>query len=1331
MEIGKASVTIVFAAAAFAALSAEAGGGAPSFTARSYFMEARRLYRTAGYAAGTNSVIHKYSREDPHGFDGRYDLPDVQRKCIPDEPVFWEVPGLRNVRDIGGWTGLRQGMVYRGSQLYRVDGAPGGVSDETRRIVREEWKLATDFDLRGVKEWGIREYAKTNLAELTGIGVRKVSHPFPSYEKLFERPEAVRAALKDLAKPETYPTYIHCAGGADRTGSLVFILEALCGVAEADIDIDYELTSFATVFGLRDRDKILTISFRRFKDRFSAYPGATLQKRVENACLTTFGLDREDVASIRRLLVPETDWVYSLVDQVTGVKGDPAARLSLAKGWNEVRRDIEPVAIGGPQKGRPFQKVVRQATPPPFPNEQARAYEFTRINRQWDDHEPLVEMDTADGWTVETENAEASFYTTAARKLYRDSVARLEYRADFSNGTNAVVRLRLKSPVRIDRGFNASSLWYYGNHYSYDKADGVSSFDILADYRGADGRVFSVKTASNWCAYWFLGRHQFEPHEAPLAANGATFLGFTIKGFANEGSFLSIDFSRFAVFNDETERPDIPPRPKRAVTVFPDQDVGMSTGEGTLPFPTTQDTVVPPVAAQDPDLEFRFPARPDESWDDLAFRYRGGEWIAVAKGGGVLPRGAGRGGTFRFRRVGDSIVCDMQVKGGKVTDVVLGDFDYDRLPNCRKMPIPFYHGTVARRMFADIKKLFEIRERPGLLVTELGGEPFFIGATWDWTQSGGSWPYCESRRAPFGGVAYFPRTDGSLADCCERIVWSFARKPVDALANIPNPPSPYKHLSGTRAFAFARSYDLPLVPTVNPQENETRERIWDYWRRVRRLGIKDLNVNGHEKMWRDYMDSFTFKTNTAPLKGGDAAALELAGRLKSLGYRVGPYNNFTDFAPVNENWDPNKVSRHTTAFVPWTNQMAHAWTRTYLPKPVYAVHAMETLLPVVKRKFDFQNAYSDVHTAYSPWYRIDYDIRMPGAGSMTSSFYSYGELMHKQKFIWDGPVYSEGWGHVIYAGLSDGDFARDDDYFSGGQSAPGAESWDMPWIVDYDLERIHPLNCCIGTMARNFYGRHKPSDPDEYADRHTCYVLAFGHALVFHNGFFMRDNSLAIDDRLEVRNYFMPLWAAKRYTQARATDIRYGDAEGRLLDSAHALASGAVALNQIKVTYSDGTTVAVNGGKGTFSLDWFGERLVLGPNCYAARSGGDVKVFSGFVNGHRADLSVSPDYVYVDGRGRFVSFDEGGSDGVLLRLAYTSVVDKPLADGEEDVLLLRGATVAELPYEASSVCAMDFAGNVVKRMVPEIGGGRTVLRPLDGVVSWRVARQRMPRPKGL
>ena len=51
--------------------------------------------------------------------------------------------------------------------------------------------------------------------------------------------------------------YFHCAGGADRTGTLAFLIEALLGVSESDLSKDYELTSFD---GSHDRYRNMSTS---------------------------------------------------------------------------------------------------------------------------------------------------------------------------------------------------------------------------------------------------------------------------------------------------------------------------------------------------------------------------------------------------------------------------------------------------------------------------------------------------------------------------------------------------------------------------------------------------------------------------------------------------------------------------------------------------------------------------------------------------------------------------------------------------------------------------------------------------------------------------------------------------------------------------------------------------------------------------------------------------------------------------------------------------------------------------------------------------------------
>ena len=56
---------------------------------------------------------------------------------------------------------------------------------------------------------------------------------------------AIRSIIGWLGEGRS--VFFHCAGGADRTGSLAFLIEALLGVSESDLSKDYELTTFGRV----------------------------------------------------------------------------------------------------------------------------------------------------------------------------------------------------------------------------------------------------------------------------------------------------------------------------------------------------------------------------------------------------------------------------------------------------------------------------------------------------------------------------------------------------------------------------------------------------------------------------------------------------------------------------------------------------------------------------------------------------------------------------------------------------------------------------------------------------------------------------------------------------------------------------------------------------------------------------------------------------------------------------------------------------------------------------------------------------------------------------
>ena len=265
-----------------------------------YVREARAAYGGAGGDAYDSSVLSgkKYAND-------KLAAARLAREPWSPPSVRWcAVDGVRNVRDCGGWNGLKPGMVFRGGEMdsAKVAGVAdaknpnrkkrdyGNVTDQGRKAFREIG-IKTDLDLRGV--------GKRLGRSAIGEGVNYVVAPIGAYLKLFDGLEPVAECMRVFARPENYPVYVHCAGGADRTGSLLFLLEGLCGVAEADLAIDYELTSF----GLERRHRTDgSYKFASFVRKIKEYPGATLKDKVEAFVRRDLGLSETEVESIRRSL---------------------------------------------------------------------------------------------------------------------------------------------------------------------------------------------------------------------------------------------------------------------------------------------------------------------------------------------------------------------------------------------------------------------------------------------------------------------------------------------------------------------------------------------------------------------------------------------------------------------------------------------------------------------------------------------------------------------------------------------------------------------------------------------------------------------------------------------------------------------------------------------------------------------------------------------------------------------------------------------------------------------------------------------------------------------
>lgn len=150
--------------------------------------------------------------------------------------------GVRNVRDLGGWPCdggiVRYGRIFRGGQLSNNNVA-----------IATAWDIA-ELKALGVKvELDIRATSEQDrTTSVLGDGVEFVSKPTANNAVglLKNHPDEAVVILNAIftAVAADKPIYFHCQAGADRTGTIAFVLLALLGVDHVSLDIDYELTSF-------------------------------------------------------------------------------------------------------------------------------------------------------------------------------------------------------------------------------------------------------------------------------------------------------------------------------------------------------------------------------------------------------------------------------------------------------------------------------------------------------------------------------------------------------------------------------------------------------------------------------------------------------------------------------------------------------------------------------------------------------------------------------------------------------------------------------------------------------------------------------------------------------------------------------------------------------------------------------------------------------------------------------------------------------------------------------------------------------------------------------
>lgn len=318
-------------------------------------------------------------------------------KTLGSSVRFIRASGTCNLRDLGGWKSgekaLAYGKLYRGACLNTSSGL-SGLDDYGKKVFNEELGIQTEIDLRlsGKDDNNQLEccfdsskryiqaqmgqynrvldpdsFAKSNGAEDYPSLLSSNYNLAASDDGITQR--SLRTIFETLSKPESYPVYFHCNAGADRTGTLAFLIEGLLGVSYEDTIRDFELTSFSQ-FGNRFRSNLdetsLTfddsgvypaegnyVGFGKFHDDLMSYYGDgknDLSYAIENYLVSYIGVLPSQIDKVKEILLNETSSSIRLPTKQEFLLTSSSASLDLSEAKLDAD-SISSISLAGVELG--------------------------------------------------------------------------------------------------------------------------------------------------------------------------------------------------------------------------------------------------------------------------------------------------------------------------------------------------------------------------------------------------------------------------------------------------------------------------------------------------------------------------------------------------------------------------------------------------------------------------------------------------------------------------------------------------------------------------------------------------------------------------------------------------------------------------------------------------------------------------------------------------------------------------------------------------------------------------------------------------------------------
>ncbi len=919
-----------------------------------------------------------------------------------------------------------------------------------------------------------------------------------------------------------------------------------------------------------------------------------------------------------------------------------------------------------------FNVAVAQTVVPQInPNEPVgvQPYEIYWAHRK-EAGPPTLTFADLNGWTMQVVGgAKAVLQLSRAQNLWNRPVGELTYQGDGKQSSNPRITLTPPKPIAIPDGADAVNMWVYGDRWTFGSEppgtpplSQTPPVSITLLIRDAAGNTIPVQIASIDWPQWFL-LHTKLPAGLTFPAD---LVGIQIVGgWQAQNRVIYLDSIRF--YHELLPPLHFPPLPRRNLTLLPGQSPGANTGPGRLPFPTREQTILP--YNRDPHyrngivkarsdlylftyqgaksrLTYRFNAK--KGLSGLTAIYNGANVGRLMADSSIVIQGKksnpftlarvilqsdllrawyGDGTELRLQIWQKSLVIDVINRTRRATSIHFGQLT--GLSDPRALYIPFLvYGTYGGSS-----------NDPSVLLSRAGRSWVYTSIWPDWYRSNGS----ELRGAQFAGGAtaringainYLPLTNGKLNPMYERLFVTVSPSLEEVLPTIANP-------VGLHAKEAAnRLWQESWGPESYVQEEKRSDMLRAY-------GIRRLIQCNHEIAWRDRGESFTLRTHAAPLRGnspivngepvlggGDRALEQYVAHQKSLGWLSGLYTNYSDFAPIDKRWDPNKVILLSDGS--WQG----AWYRCWAEKPLAAVQFEAEIAPQVEKRYRSDAAYTDVMTAVSPWYHTDFDARLPGAGTFAQTFYAYGQLLRNDSRIYGGPVFSEGTYQCFYAGLDDGNY---------GHTYNNRPLATEPLLPVFDLLQIHPKECDIGVSWTTFYcdaipNWQAPQNLDRAIDRFILTTMAYGHI-----GWLVEEQ---YGIERTCRSYYMLQQVQARYGLKVPVRIAYWDGQ-KLVGTSRAVERDLPRKRrQLFLEYPNGLKLWLNDSP---DQDWLvkahGMDINVPPAGWVVEQEksrrGPLFSFSALRNGRKYDFLRSAAYTYQDGRGHWFETESAGSNGAL------------------------------------------------------------------------------------